>query len=286
MTEEENEEISHGLYFDKFVDKSLLKYGFTIGVSGSPYVKLFEGGQSLKPREYRDIKIIWDGKEYPAKIGATGERFWRGKKYPNAYRILYGKEKSELEKKLAKTFISSYIKDYSGIKITKKNAKEMLRVYPVSENKIKFEAILRQKTEYDNLFKKFIEKDVFGWLKYPDEKPVFLASLGWFLKKDLKKHENEKFVIYYLIDDSTKPKKLYVGSAKHLGSRLRGRRPEIPNWNRFRYDLLKPEFSGLLRRVEFYTINSLAGIFKNKMNLPTLGIDEIILMNKARGLNP
>lgn len=283
--EEEKEEL-FGLHFDKFVDKSVLFHGFTFGVSGSPYVKLFEGKHRLKPREYRNIKIILDRKEYPAKIGATKERFWKGKKYPIAYRVLYAKGKSDLKEKLAKTFISSYIKVLSGKKLTKTTAREILRVTPVSENKIKFEPLLREKTEYDNLFKEFIEKDVFGWLDYPEEKRIFLKSSKWLPKKLLKKHEHEKFVIYYLIDTTTKPKKLYIGSAKHLGSRLKSRRPEIPKWNKFRYDTLKPEFSGLLRRIEFHTILSLACIFKNKMDRPALEIGEFILVNKARGIKP
>lgn len=275
-----------GFYFDKFVDKSVLFYGFTFGVSGSPYVKLFEGKHKLKPGENRDIKIIWGGKEYPAKVGATKLRVWRGKKYPIAYRILYGKGKSELKEKLAKTFTSSFLKVRAGKKLTKTTAREILRITPLSENKIKFEPLLREKTEYDDLFKEFIEKDVFGWLDYPKEERIFLKSSKWLPKKLLKKHENEKFVIYYLIETRSKPKKLYVGSAKHLGSRLKSRRPEIPKWNKFRYDILKPEFSGLLRRIEFHTILSLACIFKNEMDRPTLGIEEFILVNRARGLKP
>lgn len=282
----EGEKETPGLPFHKFVDKSVLFYGFTFGVSGSPYVKIFEGKHRLNPGEYRDIKIIWDGKEYPARIGATKERFYKGKEYPIAYRILYGKGKSDLKEKIAKTFISSYIKVLSGKKLTKKTFKEILKVTPLSENKIKFEPYLREKTEYDNLFKKFIEKDVFGWLFYPEKGQIFLKSYRWLPKKDLKKHEDEKFVIYYLVDSTTKPKKLYIGSAKHLGSRLKSRRPEILKWNKFRYDILKPEFSGLLKRVEFHTILSFASIFKNKMNRPTLGIKEYILVNKARGLKP
>lgn len=158
----EEEKELFGLYFDKFVDKSVLFYGFTFGVSGRHYVKLFEGKHRLKPGEYRDIKIILDRKEYPAKMGATKVRFWRGKEYPIAYRILYSKGKSELKEKLAKTFINSYIKVLSGKKLTKRTAGEILRVTPLSGNKIKFEPLSREKTEYDNLFKEFIEKDVFG----------------------------------------------------------------------------------------------------------------------------
>ena len=283
--EEEKEEL-FGLHFDKFVDKSVLFHGFTFGVSGSPYVKLFEGKQRIKPGEYRDIKIILDGKEYPAKVGATKVRFWRGKKYPIAYRILYGEGKSELKEKLTKIFISSFLKVRARKKLTKTTAREILRITPLSENKIKFEPLLREETEYDDLFKEFIEKDVFGWLDYPEEKRIFLKSSKWLPKKLLKTHEHEKFVIYYLVDTKNESKKLYVGSAKHLGSRLKSKRPEIPKWNKFRYDTLKPEFSGLLRRIEFHTILSLACIFKNKMNRPTLGIEEFILVNKARGLKP
>jgi len=281
MKEEEN-----GLSLCKKVKKSILLYGFTFGTTGSPYLKLFEGNKKLKPNEYRDVTLVWEGKEYPAKLGSTGDRFWKGKFYSNAYRILYSRGKDELKQKLAKTFISSYIRVMSGQNITESNAKEVIKITPLSNNKILLEPFLVEKTNYDELFRKFIEKDVFGWISHNEEDSMFLKSHGWSPKKDLKKHFNENFVIYYLIDSISKPKKLYIGSARNLGSRFRAPRNEIPNWDSFRYDVLKPEFSGLLRRFEFHTILAFSSIFKNTMNYPTLGLEEFIVVNRARGLNP
>lgn len=99
-------------------------------------MKLFEGKHKLKPKKYRDIVIIWGGKKYPAKIGATGKRRWKGETYPSAYRILYGKGKSKLKEKLQKTFISSYLKTLQNIKLTKKTGKEVLKITPISEKKL------------------------------------------------------------------------------------------------------------------------------------------------------
>lgn len=273
--------------FFKRVDKSVLLYGLTFGVSGSPYVKLFEGKKKLKPGEYRDIKILWDDREYPARIGATKERAWKGKKYPIAYRILYGEGKSELKEKLAKTFISSYIKVvYENRKLTKKTANEILEVTPISADKVRFSPFLTEKTEFYGLFKDLIEKDVFGWLKHPKQRSIFLKTSKWFPKRELRQHQNEKFVIYFLMNTRSRPKELYIGKADILGARVKTRRQEIPNWNVFRYSVLKPEFSGFLERIEYYTILAFARIFKNKMKTPTLGLEDFIIVNKAKGLNP
>ena len=279
--------VKGGLSLVKKVKKSVLFYGFTFAVSGSSYIKLFEGKKKLKPRKPRDIVIIWDGKKHHARMSATGKRTYNGKKYPSAYRVLYGKGKNELKEKIQKTFISTYIKVMSEEKITDSNATEALKIIPLSGNKIKLEPFLIEETKYDKLFKEFIEMDVFGWLKYPKKKSMFLKpKRGWIAKNDLKKHK-EKFVIYYLIDTKSRPKKLYIGSSEQpVCVRIGGRRPEIPTWNKFRYDVLKPEFSGFLKRIEFHTIISFAKLFKNKMGLPTLGNGEFILMNKAKGLKP
>jgi len=263
--------------FYKKVDKSLLLYGVTFGVSGSPYVGLFEGGRKLKPKEYRNVTIIWGNKRYPARIGATSKRVHKGKVYPIAYRLLYSSR--DLVKEINKAFISSYIKMESGKKLTKDNSEEVLEITPLSEKEIKFKPFVRAKTDYDKLFQKFIESDVFGWLNLKQKECIFLKSHNkWIPKKELKEHKLAKYVIYYLLDE--KNKKLYIGSAIDLFSRLKTRRPEIPEWNKFRYEALRPDFSKFLHRIEYHTIQAFGSLLKNKVKVSSLSFSKYELVNK------
>ena len=266
------------LSFYKKVDKSLLLYGFTFATSGSPYVKLFEKKHKLKPKDYRAITILLNGKKYPARIGATGSRIFKGKKYPVAYRVLYG---SKLTKEIDKIFISSYIKMQSGKKLTKTNSEEVLEVTPLSEELVRFRPFVQRKTDYDNLFEKFIDSDVFGWLYLKQKEKIFLKSPNsWIPKEKLKDHKHVKYAIYYLID--TNNEELYVGSAKDLYSRLNTNRSEIPCWNKFRYDTLRPDFRKFLERIEHHTIRAFASLLKNRMKISSIDLCKYKLMNKRK----
>ncbi len=262
----------------KKVTKCLLEHGFTFATTGSPYIKVFEGKNRLKSKEYRDIKILIGKKEYNARIGATGKRPFKGKTYPNAYRILYSSK--DITKEIQKMFISSYIKVMSGKKLTPTNSEEVLEVTPLSPGKIRFTPFVQRKTDYDKLFQKFIDSDVFGWLYFKQKEHLFLKSPNeWISKKKLKDHKQAKYAIYYLLD--TKNGKIYVGSAKDLFSRLHSHRPEIPEWDKFRYETLRPDFRKFLHRIEAHTIKSFATIFDNKLKVPSLNLGKYELMNKT-----
>lgn len=268
----------HNISLYKKVDKTLLNYGFTFAVSGNPYIKLFEGKKKLKPHEYRNVIIKIGKYEYPARMGASGERPFRGKIYPSAYRILYSSK--DISKELSKIFISSYIKVLSGKKLTKANSEEVLEVTPMGDNKIRFSPYVRIKTDYDKLFQKFVESDVFGWLYFKQKEHLFLRSPNeWISKRKLKEHKDAKYCIYYLLDE--KNDQIYIGSAKDLFIRLNSHRPEIPNWSKFRYEKLRPDFAKFLHRIEAHTIKSFATLFKNKLKIPNLGLSKYELMNRV-----
>ena len=186
----------------------------------------------------------------------------------------------KITQEIQKAFISSYVKMISGKKLTKSNSEEVLEVTPISENTIKLKPFVRVKTDYDGLFQKFIDSDAFGWMFFKQKEHLFLRSPDrWLKKNELKDHRHAKFAIYYLLD--TKNDAIYIGSAIDLFTRLKGKRSEIPHWDKFRYEVLKPEFSKFLHRIEYHTIRSYASILRNKLKIPSLKLSKIKLVNKT-----
>ena len=50
-------------------------------------------------------------------------------------------------------------------------------------------------------------------------------------------------------------------------------------WDKFKYDIVKPEYSNILERLEDHTIRSFAAIMPNKKDYPTLDICSYKLVN-------
>jgi hypothetical protein len=44
-------------------------------------------------------------------------------------------------------------------------------------------------------------------------------------------------------------KEIYIGSATRLGDRVKPNRHEIPGWNKFRYEIVSPEYHAFLRMI-------------------------------------
>jgi hypothetical protein len=95
---------------------------------------------------------------------------------------------------------------------------------------------------------------------------------------ELYKHENVNYVVYYLIDDTNK--QIYIGSAIRLGDRVKPNRPEIPNWNKFRYEIIHPKYHDMLREIEYHSIMNFARFFRNGGNLSSVNLSEYVLVNK------
>jgi len=84
-------------------------------------------------------------------------------------------------------------------------------------------------------------------------------------------------VIYVLAD--TERKYLYVGEAKNLIKRLTQNYPSIPNWNKFRYDVLPNSLDPFRISIERMMIRSYATIFDNKKDIPNITLSEWKLAN-------
>ncbi len=144
------------------------------------------------------------------------------------------------------------------------------------------ETFIKVPTPYDNLFKRLIDENVFGWLAEKNDEYLITKSTTWFDIKDLKKHEDANHVVYYLIDEVNK--KIYIGSAKRLGDRVKTNRVEIPGWNKFKYEIIHPNYHHLLKRVEFHAIRAFASFFKNRGNVQAFPVSDYILVNKLWSL--
>jgi len=232
----------------------------------------------------RKIQIIWGNKTYPAILWHA-----KRKKYP-VYQLRWD-NRIDLLTRLRITFIQSYVilesqKELHQVQKAQKQFRsrlpggqqEVLIIKPLSPKKIKFETFIKIESPLNSLFERFVKENVFGWL-FPKEKEYLITkSTSWISIKELRKHIEATNVIYFLAD--TKKKEFYIGSARRLGDRVIPGRKEIKGWNRFRYDIIKPDFSKLLRRIEFHTIRTVASLLRNQQNFSTLGLDRYKLKNK------
>lgn len=188
-----------------------------------------------------------------------------------------------------------FIQSYFAIESQNFAAKEQKRYYktnllggsqevvifkPINSDLIKMETFIKIETPYDNIFKRLVEENVFGWLSDSkiNNKSFITKSTAWFDLADLYKYEDQNYVVYYLIDEQNKL--LYIGSAIRLGDRVRPGRPEIPNWNKFRYEVIHPKYHPFLRAIEYHSIMNFASFFQNCGNLATLGLSGYTLVNK------
>jgi len=271
-------------YYKK-VDRSMMDWGLTLP---KDHVKDFEAGSSVKPGSSRKIEILWNNKEYSARLCHV-----KRKNYTPVYQIRWDSNK-ELLKKIRKTFIQSYVilkSQKELFDLSKKERKhfrtqlgggqqEVLILEPINSKQIKFKVFIKIENGWNTLFERLADENVFGWLFDKDKKYLVHRSTNWIKVKDFKKHANATNVIYYLAH--TKKKLLYIGKAEVFGKRVKpGKKHQnmIGDWDMFRYDIIKPEFSNILERIEDHTIRAFASILKNTQNYSSLELDPYKLVN-------
>ena len=271
-------------YYKK-VDRSLLEWGITIP---KEYVKYFLGGVPVKLGSHRKIEVVFGKNKYVVRFN-----YVKRTTQPPVYQIRWDNNK-ELLSKLRKTFIQSYVilkSQKELFDISKKERKyfrsklrggeqEVLIIKPISPKKIKFNVFIRIENEWNTLFERLAEENVFGWLFDKDRKYLISRSTSWLRLKDFEKHANVVNVIYYLAN--TKKKLVYIGKAEILGRRVRpGRKHQnMPSdWDKFRYDIVKSEYSNILDKIEDHTIRAFASILKNEKNYSSLELSSYKLIN-------
>ncbi len=262
----------------------MMDWGFTIP---KDIVRYFDKNKKVSAGTQANIEIIWDKKVHKAKlahvnriVGRVHQLRWDGNK--------------EFLKKLRKTFIQSYVilkSQKELFELSKKEAKhfrtnlaggqqEVLIFEVIGDFKIKCEVFIKIENEWNTLFERLAEENVFGWLFNKNRSYLINRSTHWMDVRDFKKHAGVTNVIYYLAN--TKKRLLYIGKAETLGKRVKpGRNHQnMPSdWNKFRYDILEPEYSKILERVEDHTIRAFASVLKNNKSFSSLNVGNYELVN-------
>jgi hypothetical protein len=264
----------------KKIDRSTLEYGITIPKS---LEKDFLAGKKLSLGSSREIKIIWDRKSYKATLVHTANR------NVDYYGIRY-QHIPDLLKKLRKTFIQSYVilksqKELFDSKESRKQFRsklpggqqEVLIIQPVDHETVQFKVFIRIENEWNELFQRLADNNVFGWLFEKERKNLITRSTNWIKAKDFNKHKHVTGVIYYLAN--TKRKMIYIGRAENLGNRVKPgiQHQKMPgDWDYFKYDKVREKY---LERIEDHTIRSFASFFHNDQNYQSLNFSSYELVN-------
>ena len=262
-------------YYKK-IDKSTFDGRITIP---KEYWEYFINPKTEHWGSHRNIKIKFQGKSYKGNFIFVKQSSGR-----MVFQISFD---GDLIKSLKIEFIQSYVAIESQ-KILNRAKKfrtelsggnqEVVVFKPKSENEIELMTYIKVETAYDNLFKHFVESNVFGWLSLEKQQQMVTKYTKWLDISELKKHEDQNHVVYYLIDQQNK--QLYIGSAIRLGDRVKPGRKEIPGWNKFMYAIIHPHFHENLKEVEYHTIMSFAAFMNNNGHKSNCDISNYVLVNK------
>jgi hypothetical protein len=270
----------HPYYFK--INKSFFRSGITIPASR---IVDFIFDEPIEAGSSRKVDISWKGKDFKAVLRHVNQ----GQRGATYYALRLDTN-PELIAELSKEFIHTYIAVFSQelklkvdgnrhVTMLKGGQEEVVIIKPVSKDRIELETFIKIETPYDELFSRMIADNVFGWLTKADKSDTFIQHSGkWHDISELPSHKEIKFVVYYLLDEEGE--KLYIGSAHKLGERVKPNRDVIPSWNKFRYDIIKPEHHSKLVMLEYFAIMSYARLLNNAGGKSTLGLGDLVLVNK------
>ncbi len=268
----------------KPVDISLLTWGLTIPLE---FIADFQAGDHLRPGSRSERIIRWGNKTYHAHLY---NKHQSTRKRGFVYQLIWATDK-DLLKRLRKVFVHTFVvassqKEEARIRGKVKTrtglptALELLVLTPKSNHEIELKVFYKVNDEWTPFLEHLLERNVFPWLLAGPKSKEYLyqRSTAWYPQRDLKNHLDAEMVIYYLAD--TERKEIYVGKANRLGQRVRPGRPEIPGWDRFRYDVVRPQYAHLLGRIEENAIRTFASILRNKKGLSSLRVGGYTLANR------
>lgn len=272
--------MNHPYY--KKIDRSSFEWGTIIP---KEYVSDFLHGSPIEPGGSRDMRIKYKKKFYNAKLYHI--------KTTGVYQLRWDADKNFCNV-LRREYINSYVilKSQKELHENMKNGpkfrshmtagnQEVMTLRSVSVKEILIEPFIQISTEWNSLFERLADANVFGWLFSKDKKYLISRSTGWYSYKELSKHAEQVNVIYYLAN--TKDKLLYIGKAEKFGNRVKHGRTHqgmSGDWDLFRYDIIRPEFENLLERIEDHTIRSFASILKNTKSFSSLELSSYKLVNR------
>lgn len=233
--------------------------------------------------------MLWGNKKYIVKLSHVNR-----KKHKSVYQIRWDNNKEFLYR-LRQTFVQSYVILKSQKELFDKEEREqkhfrtnleggqqeVMIFYPISADEIKVQEFIVIENEWNTLFQRLVRENVFGWIFDKKEKEYLIQkSTNWIDVKNFSKHKHAVNVIYYLA--KTNERLLYIGKAENLGKRVipgRNHQNMPGDWDKFKYDIIRPEFSNILEPIEDHTIRTVASILKNNNKYPSLGISEYRLVN-------
>lgn len=226
------------------------------------------------------IKLTIGNKRYDAKIRMARITT---KRFPNrnVVQIFYDTETDTL-KALRKMFIYSYA---TTINKNKSDIKELLELVHMGGNEFKVKPVAKQKTGFDKMFNELEDRNLFAYWKNSkkgENKTFFIDfSRRWLDANDLDKHLNRVNVVYVLYN--SKRKQLYVGKANILGNRVKrgeGRIGLDPDWDKFMFFEIDPEYSPFIEQIESFLIRAFAALMENDVKTVPLKDKNIRLVNK------
>lgn len=167
-------------YYKK-VDRSMMDWGLTIPK------RFWDAFQSNKPvplGKSRELKIKWDKKEYSAKLCHVNRT-----KFNPVYQLRWDGNR-DLLKKIRKTFIQSYIilksqkELFDETKTERKHFRtnldsgkqEVVIIKPINNNLIEFEVFIKIENEWNALFQRLADENVFGWIFEKKDKQYLIQK--------------------------------------------------------------------------------------------------------------
>lgn len=219
----------------------------------------FKGVASKTDRKSR-VAIWFGGRRFDGFVTEL-----QAKRRKDSYRIFYdAKLASELKDAFIMTFMRSLelqTGEYGNVSIEALIPfQEFLDIeFDGRTRSFHFTAHYRQPATFPALFESIRRSTVLQGIEHDlaGERPRILST-PWHRRADLRQHAHAVNVIYHLLDEASG--QIYVGEAGVLGDRLRGKRPEIPGWTHFRYDVLPASLAGMRLEIERMAIASLSFI--------------------------
>jgi hypothetical protein len=245
---------------DHKVGRSTFTRGVTIHTDvEKSFIRMYGREKSM------DIKIIWGKITYNGKL-----RWWP--RY-GLHQLLWESD-IKLQHRLKKQFSVSYFsfimdrwKRPGQKKSIGKGQREILIIEPINVNMIRlYVGKTIEEKKYKPLFEMLIDQNIESEISGKSSIQIVKKPMGWLPRSKLRtsRHYEVTGVIYYLVDRDNEL--LYIGSTrKKLGDRLKTVYKEIPNWYKFRYDIVRTEHLEHLEGIETLTIIAFAKIFKNKL---------------------
>ena len=270
------------------INHSIFEWGFTVPIG---FTSDFLQDEVIPPGTSERRVLVWGRKKYEVKLSHVNRT-----QAKTVYQIRWDSNK-ELLTRLRQTFIQSYVilKSQKELFDVEKEARKHFRTSleggqqevivfkPISQTEIKVKEFIRIENEWNPLFQRLVRENVLNWVFEKEDKEYLIQkSTKWHNVKEFAKHKNAINVVYYLAHSSLKL--LYIGKADELGKRVKPGmiHQSMPaDWDMFKYDIIRPEFSSILERIEDHTIRTVASILSNSKGYSSLGISEYMIVNKT-----